>query len=282
VRLTLGRLYGSYVGSEGKRRITVGIAEDGDNPTIDLHARRPREAVLTAAQNFGRLPWFKRLLRLKRPIAEDPSDALQAVRAHRPTDVQRSDRGFADVHFRPRVAAVAPLTATSVLAAVGLLFVRPRLDEVDDQTISAVLLALPIATASFLARPGEHAIAARLLRGFRITAVLVGVCALFVAAILGLGFVDKPAANAFDCRPARGPNAVRAQRVCTPLEQRRPQISESVQLTADVATALAAGIAALMFAGSVRIGLAPTTHQERAHYASSGGGRTSSRRRRSV
>jgi hypothetical protein len=161
------------------------------------------------------------------------------------------------------MASVVPLTAISVLAAVGLLFVRPRIPRVDGQTISAVILAAPIVVASFLARPGEHAFAARMLRGFRFNALLVGVCALVVAAVLGLGFVDRPATNRFDCRPARGPDAVVGERICRPSRPTEADVPAGAQLAADIATWAAVALAGVMLAGTFAITLRHASRRRR-------------------
>ena len=95
---------------------------------------------------------------------------------------------------------------------------------------------IAVVAASYLARPGEHAVGARLLSGFRACAVLVGVCALCVAAIFGLGLVQHPTAARLDCWPAHGPAAVRGQRTCAPAAGMAADVPPGVQHVADGAT----------------------------------------------
>ena len=268
VRLTRGRLFGSYAADEAGNRVTLAIAEDGDNPVIDLHARRPRASVLHTDKATQRRSWLPSALGFGPAYgsvagAGPAGDPVQRAEAYRPTDTQRSDRGFADLHFRPMFASVAPLAAISVLTAVGLAFIRPRLAQADDQTMSAVVLALPIVGASFLARPGEHAFATRLLRGFRLQALIVGVCALGIAAILGLGFIKRPLASSFDCRPSSGVHATRGQRLCRSRPAELATVPNDVQLAVNFLTAVAVVIAAGMLLGSIRIVRPMTTRPSR-------------------
>ena len=47
IRLSRARLIGSYVDAAGAARLTLAIAQDGDSPVVDLHAKRPPQELLT-------------------------------------------------------------------------------------------------------------------------------------------------------------------------------------------------------------------------------------------
>lgn len=240
VRIARGRLYGRYAVG-GDRAVTLRIAQDGASPAIDLHARRPSAGELAAAAGAPAIA----------PAPAPGADLVAAIAARRPSPARRSDVGFAEVRVRPSLASVLPLTAVAVLTAVALLLVRGRLELVDGQTISAVLLAAPIVAASALARPGGHAFAGHVLRGLRGLALLAGVCALLVAALLGLGLVER--APAPDCVPG-------ALDDCVP----RAEVPAAAQRVADVATWTAVGVAVLMLVGTLRLlARAPQTQTQR-------------------
>ena len=116
----------------------------------------------------------------------DPDDP--AVLAYKQLMSRRGDT--ADLHVRLASATRGPITAAAVVSTLTtvLLWVAfARLAELDGQTSAALLLALPAVSAAFLARPGEHAFAARLLFGVRIAALIVGICALVVAGLIAAG-----------------------------------------------------------------------------------------------
>lgn len=259
VRLARARLFGSYVDRAGTSRVTVGLAEGGDAPAVNLHAARPAQDDLEAAEQAARiaaLPWYRRMCRRLPPL-EVREDPLEQAAAGRPSPVQRSDRGFAVVSFRPMLAGTfLAATVTSVLATALLVGARSRLAELDGQVGSAVLLALPILAAGYLVRLGEHAFATRLLRGVRSAALLVGVCSLVVAALLGAGFVDRPPrppGSLAGTRPTHGD--VRCTEVTPPAPALR--VPEGMQLAVDIATIVAAAATVVLLLGLVRTWGAP-------------------------
>lgn len=115
-----------------------------------------------------------------------------------------ADKANLHVRFIPRASDVfAGALVTCVLTIPLLWVVDRRLIQLDGQTSAALLLALPAILAAFLARPGEHAFAARLIFGVRLTALVVGTCALGVAAVIGAGGIREGSPA-----PARSATAV--------------------------------------------------------------------------
>jgi hypothetical protein len=202
VDLVRARLYGSYVREPGKDPVRALIGEDGESPVIDLHARRPTEQVFKTGDPERPLVRPPVL-----PIVSGPqttADALAIAEQGTPTPVDRSDRGYATFRFRPDpMGTFLATTVVSFLTALLLVTARTRLPELDGQISSALLLALPLLALGYLTRPGEHSFATRLLRGIRGAALLVGVCSLLVAAVLGGGFIHAPRSPAptYVCAP---------------------------------------------------------------------------------
>ncbi|MGH2968855.1 MAG: hypothetical protein ACRDK0_07300, partial [Solirubrobacteraceae bacterium] len=71
---------------------------------------------------------------------------------------------------------------TAALSAILLGVFSPRLAQLDGQTTSAILLVIPALLFGYLARPGEHAIATRLLVGVRLLGLIAAVAAVAGAA----------------------------------------------------------------------------------------------------
>lgn len=265
MRLARARLFGSYVDSSGSKRVTVAIAEDGDNPVVDLHAKRPTAQTLRLAEEYKAKSWWKRMFKRKPGAAPLPADPLAAAAASAPTPVARSDRGFARVSFRPRISG--PFIAaviTSVLTSALLIGARTRLPELDGQVGSAVLLALPVLAAGYLTRSGEHAFATRLLAGVRASTLLVGVCSLIVAAILGGGFIDKgqPTPARLTCTPANSAERLGRTRELRCVSERQtapePKVPKGVQHVVDAATVIAVGFSCILLVGLLRTWWWPT------------------------
>jgi hypothetical protein len=269
VRLARARLFGSYVDSSGTDRVTVAIAEAGDNPVVDLHARRPTAATIKLAEDYRGKSTLKRLFSHKPGRAPLPDEPLAAAQAAQPSPVARSDRGFAQVTFRPRVAGTfIGAVVVSVLTSALLIGARTRLPEIDGQVGSAVLLSLPVLAAGYLTRPGEHAFATRLLRGVRAAALAVGVCSLVVAAILGGGYLDRtnPTPPPVTCSPGDGDARVSqsAQLLCVsgPRTDGSVRVPKAVGHVVDVATLVAVLLSGLLTLGLLRTWVWPTVPME--------------------
>jgi hypothetical protein len=270
VRLARARLFGSYVNSSGTDRVYVAIAEDGDNPVVDLHAKRPTGETLRLAEEYKAKPWWKRMFTRKPGAAPLPPDPLAAAAAGEPTPVARSDRGFAQVSFRPRLSGpFIAAVVTSVLTSVLLIGARTRLPELDGQVGSAVLLALPVLAAGYLTRPGEHAFATRLLGGVRAATLLVGICSLIVAGILGGGFIDKaqPSLARTTCTPANNDHRLGRARELRCVSDRQTvsaaTVPDGVRHAVDGATLVAVVLSGLLFIGLLRTWLWPTVRLQK-------------------
>lgn len=113
----------------------------------------------------------------------------------------RGDRGRSVFTLRARRSGTfrALLAATTLLAAL-IFGARWRLGHLDDTTAAAVLLVFPAVVAVYLARPGEHAFATRLLAGVRAVALLAAISGLAVAGMLGSGLL---ASRQREVAPAR-------------------------------------------------------------------------------
>lgn len=141
------------------------------------------------------------------PDADNPTpDAIAAIEETR-RDIAscRGDLARLVVRLRPPVRGVfVAAWLVSMLTTVVIWLVRSRLVELDGQISATLLLTLPASLAAYLARPGEHAFAARLLLGVRILALVVGLCGLTVAAIIAAGEIRQtPAASGAQTLPAR-------------------------------------------------------------------------------
>lgn len=117
---------------------------------------------------------------------------LETGRRSSPTPVDRTDTAYATFRFRPDPwGNLFTLTVVSVLTALLLLAARTRLHELDGATAATLLLAFPVLGLGYLASPGEHSFATRLLRGPRFAALAIGMCALLVAGSLAGGFLHR-------------------------------------------------------------------------------------------
>jgi hypothetical protein len=127
------------------------------------------------------------------PRAKVPPRATPSAAAYAALLRCRGDTGSVDVRFRTPAGGVllASVVASSVTCAL-LWTAGGRLAALDAQTSTAVVLVLPIIVAAFLARPGEHVFATRLLVGVRLCALLVGLCSLAVAGVIGLATIERP------------------------------------------------------------------------------------------
>jgi hypothetical protein len=114
-----------------------------------------------------------------------------AVRApHGLTERARGDRGTVVLTLRARrTGAFVGLWLTSLLIALLLLVLRIRLEQIDNTDAVTFLLVFPALVAAYLARPGEHVLAARLLAGVRFVALAGGLSALIAAAMFTTGML---------------------------------------------------------------------------------------------
>lgn len=272
VRLARARLFGSYVASSGTDRVYVAIAEDGDNPVVDLHGKRPTAATLRLAEEYKAKPWWKRAVQRKPGAAPLPKDPRAAADASTRTQVARSDRGFAEIAFRPRISgSFIAAVITSVLTSALLIGVRDRLPQLDGGVGSAVLLALPVLAAGYLTRSGEHAFATRLLAGVRFSTLVVGICSLAVAAVLGGGFIDtaQRAPARLTCAAAKPSQrlARSTELRCVADRQAPPKktVPRDVRRVVDGATITASALSVILLLGLLRTWLWPTVRLPKDH-----------------
>jgi hypothetical protein len=183
----------------------------------------------------------------------------------------RGDKGSIDVFLRPEPSGVLAATLVTSLVTAALLWViQGRLAELDVQTGSGLLLVLPVVVVAYLARQGEHAFATRLLVGVRTCALVVGLCALAVAALIGVATIDRtvpsplpqPATVFCDAenqrfgRPARRASELRTLHCTTPAAApERPARStenETAQGWARIAAVVASVMAGILLVGFLR------------------------------
>ena len=104
----------------------------------------------------------------------------------------RSDRAEFTVAIAPRRAGVvAVATIMAIFTALTLALFASRLADLDGQTSAAVLLLVPAIFAAYVSRAGEHPFATRSLFGIRVFALVGGVLAAVLCAMIGAG-LTKP------------------------------------------------------------------------------------------
>jgi hypothetical protein len=254
VRLPRVRLWGTYAPPQGPA-VTALIAEDGDRPVVDLHARRPSTAALgepNPSKPASRPPVFPSLT-----AGASSAEAVTAAEKGQATRVERFDHGYAEVRFRvPASGTFLAAAVVSLLTALLLLAARTRLPELDGQISATLLLALPVLALGYLTRPGEHSVATQLLAGIRALALLVGACALLVAGILGGGFLHHTAQAApayrctsFEGAPAKAPAITSLSCAPNTPAQRLTTIPRGPHLLVDLATWIAVGFTAVLCLG---------------------------------
>jgi hypothetical protein len=107
------------------------------------------------------------------------------------TEKARGDDATVIVSLRAkRTSSFLGLCVTTLLIGLMLLGVRVRLHQLDSTNAVALLLVFPALVAAYLARPGEHILAARLLGGIRLLALIGAVVAIVTAAMIASGFVQ--------------------------------------------------------------------------------------------
>lgn len=165
----------------------------------------------------------------------------------------RQDTADLTLRIRPRSAPVLlPVTLASAVTSALLWGALARLGELEGQTSAGLLLLIPALLAAFLARPGEHAFATRLLQGVRWATVLVLACAIVAVGVIAGGLIrgDAPSSTVrIECEPSNtgsGRDSRRTYRltdlVCEhalprpPEGEVRPEANLAVRTSAIVAT----------------------------------------------
>lgn len=119
--------------------------------------------------------------------------------------IGREDTATIEVLLRSRPGGMFLSVLTTALVAAGvLLTLAPGLKDLDGETSAAVLLAVPALLLGYLNRPGEHALATRLLVGIRTLGLSAALAALAAAVSIAGGNIVEPAPAArqvVDCRP---------------------------------------------------------------------------------
>jgi hypothetical protein len=241
-------------GSPAFAQVSIDLDEDGDSPHVNLHSSRPARMFLAAAVKASVQGGAT-----GRPIEQPPASA--AGTPGRPTRPQRSDKGFATIRFRPETSGVfAALTLISIVNVVLLFWAKSRLSDLDGQVAAAVLLAVPVLIVGYLARPGEHRFATRLLSGVRLAALLPTACTLSVAMLVAGGLVEGEvrAGASYRCAAATrlhgapGQQAREVERLrCTALPatvpanpaQLKPHIKRQVTIATWIASIVSAAVA---------------------------------------
>jgi hypothetical protein len=116
---------------------------------------------------------------------------------HGDTEKARGDTGTVVLTLRARrTGSFQGLWITALLIAVMLLVIRLRMGELDSTNAVALLLVFPALVAAYLARPGEHILAGRLLVGVRFVGLMASVCALAGAGMIASGLLQSRAFGA--------------------------------------------------------------------------------------
>ena len=102
----------------------------------------------------------------------------------------RQDKAEVLLRLGPSISNVVTPSVIASVATVAVLWLAlARLGDLDGETSAALLLLFPATAAAFLARPGEHAFATRLLKGVRWSAALVAVCAVVTVGVISGGLI---------------------------------------------------------------------------------------------
>ena len=157
------------------------------------------------------------------PLSRNATAARDMLRCYR-------DRASVRLRLGPAAGgAVLAMFLTSLIVVALLWVVEGRLADLDGQTSAAVLLLLPALLAAHLVRPGQHAFATRLLRGVRCLSLVVGVCAIVGATVIGAGVITStPKAQAnlvATCTPTRPAARLGALRCTSPAATARASSS---------------------------------------------------------
>jgi hypothetical protein len=195
---------------------------------------------------------------------DDPADP--AVVAYRDLMNCRADVAYLQVRLAPTTRGV--FVAAVVLSALTAVLLWTAEARLSGQTSAALLLAVPAALAAYLARPGEHAFAARLLVGVRLAALAVGTCSLVVAALVASGVTQSgappaptalrnircTAANRFSGRPGGRVPRLRELTCTGALQQpaRRPHATPTARAVTLYSALVATLLTVLLLCGFTR------------------------------
>ncbi len=170
--------------------IAIGTAE-----SYHVEVVAPEDVVISDAAMVAN-QWATGIGRVRKMVSvaeqHERAHLNAAIRAARDdTEAARGDRAVVILTLRPRrTSAFAGLAATSALIFAMLLLVRVRVGHLDATNTTALLLVFPALVAAYLARPGEHVLAARLLAGVRAVALLCALCALAATGMLATGLLQ--------------------------------------------------------------------------------------------
>lgn len=182
----------------------------------------------------------------------------------------RQDVADVELRLRPVITSVLlPVTVASIATTIVLLVLAvPHIGELDGQTSAALLLLFSALLAAFLARPGEHAFATRLLRGVRCVTGVIVVCALVAVGVIGSGLVreEPPPAtpSAIACEPrnaasgaGRHPRYRLVDLTCTATTPAAPRgdVRDGARLAVVVTSWVAFALTLLLVIGLVVTGL---------------------------
>jgi hypothetical protein len=266
VRLARARLLATYFHVDRDRDlatpIQVDVAEDGDVPVVGLQPTRPPLKLMAAAARAPSScdrPWKpSRRWEVNGLSAAGAVEALVTqAETWAPSPVARADNGTAELSLRPPVGGTFLAGAVvSLLTTILLVGAYLRLEQLDGASGVTLLLALPILAAGYLTRPGEHPFATRLLLGVRAAVLVVGVCSLVFAAILGSGGIERrPPPYRCTPAPAVRPNANAGLR-CVGRSAGDAHVRSGTRALALVAVALAGAVTLMLWIGLGRTALA--------------------------
>lgn len=148
-----------------------------------------------------------------------------------------------------RTPAFWGLWITALLITLMLALVRWRVRDLEATDAAALLLVFPALVAAYLARPGEHVLAARLLGGVRFLALLAAVCSLAATAMIAGGLLQtasaKTNATAFKCLL----NDADRSAVCRSVQPQAASPSPSALMVVDGLMVVAGLCALILFMG---------------------------------
>jgi hypothetical protein len=117
---------------------------------------------------------------------------VSMLASHDDSEKARGDSATVILTLRARrTGAFFGLCITSGLIALILAIVRLRVSYLESTNAAALLLVFPALVAAYLARPGEHILAARLLKGVRFLALVTAVCSIVATGMIAAGLLES-------------------------------------------------------------------------------------------